>query len=61
MYIIAGLGTPGEKYDNTRHNAGFLTIDALADRYGIDVREKAHKALIGKKCRVKAAKKQAKK
>lgn len=48
MYIIAGLGNPGEKYDNTRHNAGFLTIDALADRYGIDVREKAHKALIGK-------------
>lgn len=41
-------GKPGEKYDNTRHNAGFLTIDALADRYGIDVREKAHKALIGK-------------
>ena len=48
MYNIAGLGNPGEKYDNTRHNAGFLTIDALADRYGIDVREKAHKALIGK-------------
>ena len=48
MYIIAGLGNPGEKYDNTRHNAGFLTIDALASKYNIDVREKAHKALIGK-------------
>ena len=48
MYIIAGLGNPGEKYDNTRHNAGFLTIDALASRYNIDIREKAHKALIGK-------------
>ena len=48
MYIIAGLGNPGEKYDNTRHNAGFLTIDALAERYGIDVREKAHNALIGR-------------
>lgn len=48
MYIIAGLGNPGDRYDNTRHNAGFLTIDALADKYGISVREKAHKALIGK-------------
>lgn len=48
MYIIAGLGNPGRKYDNTRHNAGFLTIDALADRYRIDVEERAHRAFVGK-------------
>jgi peptidyl-tRNA hydrolase, PTH1 family len=29
-YLIAGLGNPGEKYDNTRHNIGFKTLDALA-------------------------------
>lgn len=48
MYIIAGLGNPGRQYEGTRHNAGFLTIDALADRYSIEVKEKAYKALIGK-------------
>lgn len=48
MYIIAGLGNPGDKYDNTRHNAGFMTIDKLADKYGIEIGERAHKALIGK-------------
>lgn len=29
MWIIAGLGNPERKYDNTRHNAGFASIDAL--------------------------------
>ncbi|MBR6307238.1 MAG: aminoacyl-tRNA hydrolase [Lachnospiraceae bacterium] len=48
MIIIAGLGNPGKDYAGTRHNAGFMTIDALASKYGIDVGEKKHKALIGK-------------
>ncbi|MEG0813670.1 MAG: aminoacyl-tRNA hydrolase [Clostridium sp.] len=48
MYIIAGLGNPGKEYEGTRHNTGFMTIDVLADRYNIDIREKAHKALVGK-------------
>jgi peptidyl-tRNA hydrolase, PTH1 family len=48
MIIIAGLGNPGKEYENTRHNAGFMTIDKLAKEYGIDVSEKKHKALIGK-------------
>lgn len=48
MIVIAGLGNPGREYENTRHNAGFMTIDALAKKYGIDVSEKKHKALIGK-------------
>lgn len=33
-YIIAGLGNIGEKYQNTRHNAGFMMIDAFAETYG---------------------------
>lgn len=48
MFIIAGLGNPEKKYDNTRHNIGFATVDALADKYGIDINESKHKALIGK-------------
>ena len=48
MYIIAGLGNPGGKYDNTRHNIGFMVIDAAAEKYHIAVTEKKHKALIGK-------------
>lgn len=48
MIIIAGLGNPGKEYVNTRHNAGFMAIDELASRHGIDVSEKKHKALMGK-------------
>lgn len=48
MFIIAGLGNPTKEYDNTRHNAGFQSVDALADQYGISITEKKHKALIGK-------------
>ena len=47
MFVIVGLGNPGKKYENTRHNAGFMAIDAIADKYGIVVKEKKHKALCG--------------
>ena len=48
MYIIVGLGNPGKEYENTRHNIGFDTVEALARAAGISVLEKKHKALIGK-------------
>lgn len=48
MFLIAGLGNPGRQYENTRHNTGFLAIDALAEKYGIPVDTKKHKALIGR-------------
>ncbi len=48
MHIIVGLGNPGDKYVNTRHNMGFCVIDRLSEQYRIPVMEKKHKALIGK-------------
>ena len=48
MYIIAGLGNPTKEYDKTRHNVGFEVIDVLAERYGIDVSERKHRAFCGK-------------
>ena len=35
-YLIAGLGNPGPEYELTRHNAGFLVLDRLADNHKID-------------------------
>ena len=34
MKLIVGLGNPGKEYENTRHNAGFMAVDVLADKYG---------------------------
>ena len=47
MFVIVGLGNPGKQYENTRHNVGFMAIDALAEKYGISISEKKHKALCG--------------
>lgn len=47
MFVIAGLGNPGKKYENTRHNMGFLAIDRLAEKNNIKVNKIKYKALIG--------------
>lgn len=47
MYIIAGLGNPSKEYENTRHNIGFETIDALAKKYGISLNNAKYKSLCG--------------
>lgn len=47
MKMIVGLGNPGSKYEGTRHNTGFETLDILADRYGIRVNTNRQKGLIG--------------
>lgn len=48
MYIIVGLGNPTKEYEGTRHNVGFEVIDAIADKYNIDVTERKHRAFCGK-------------
>jgi PTH1 family peptidyl-tRNA hydrolase len=47
MFLVAGLGNPGEEYALTPHNLGFLTIDRLAERHGIRVTRRDSKALVG--------------
>ena len=34
-FIIAGLGNPGKEYEYSRHNAGFLCLDILSNKYGL--------------------------
>lgn len=47
MYIIAGLGNPGKKYEQTRHNMGFMAVDFLAEKYDIKVNKIRFRALTG--------------
>ncbi|MFR3730279.1 aminoacyl-tRNA hydrolase [Lacrimispora sp.] len=47
MFIIAGLGNPTREYEKTRHNVGFEVIDILADKLGIRVTDKKHRAFCG--------------
>ena len=46
-YIVAGLGNPGSKYNNTRHNIGFETLDYIADKNNVSVTKAKFSALYG--------------
>ncbi|MBQ4137838.1 MAG: aminoacyl-tRNA hydrolase [Clostridia bacterium] len=49
-YIVVGLGNPGDKYIHTRHNAGFMALDALAEKKGFKVDRLKYHALITDAC-----------
>ncbi len=46
-HIVAGLGNIGTAYEKTRHNAGFMALDALAERYSVEVKQARFHALVG--------------
>lgn len=45
-HIIAGLGNPGKEYQGTRHNAGFIAIDYIAEKCGVKIDRLKFKALV---------------
>ena len=47
MYLIAGLGNPGSRYEMTRHNIGFHTIDYIADQMNVKIKKLKFKSLYG--------------
>lgn len=46
-YMVVGLGNPDKKYENTRHNTGFICLDKVAEKFGANVNRIKFKSLVG--------------
>ena len=46
-YLIVGLGNPGRQYENTRHNAGFIALDYIAEKLSVRVNRIKFKSTVG--------------
>jgi len=44
-YILVGLGNPGKEYEKTRHNIGFMALDFVAEKLGIEINSQKFKSL----------------
>ena len=47
MFLVVGLGNPGNKYEHTRHNVGFDVVDILSQKFDIPVRKSRCKGIRG--------------
>ena len=54
-YLVVGLGNPDKKYENTRHNTGWLALDYIADKYNCKVNKIKYKSFVGN-CTIGGAK-----
>ena len=48
MWLVAGLGNPGDEYAHTRHNIGFMVVDTLAARLSISLKQKTSDLIFGR-------------
>jgi PTH1 family peptidyl-tRNA hydrolase len=48
MWLVAGLGNPGDEYADTRHNIGFMVVDTLAARLSISLKQKTTDYIFGR-------------
>jgi PTH1 family peptidyl-tRNA hydrolase len=45
-FLVIGLGNPGREYEKSRHNAGFMVVDELIDRWGLSKSKEKYRGLI---------------
>ena len=50
-FLVVGLGNPGREYENTRHNAGFLAVDRIAEKHHTEIKRVKFKGTVGQ-CRL---------
>jgi len=48
LRLVVGLGNPGREYENTRHNAGFMTVDHIAEAFSISLDKRKFNTVFGK-------------
>ncbi len=50
-FMVVGLGNPGLQYEKTRHNAGFMAVDRLSEKFGFDFNKNKFEAIFGE-CKI---------
>ena len=46
-FLLVGLGNPGKQYENTRHNAGFMAVERIAEKHHTEIKRLKFKGLVG--------------